>query len=153
MHSKPAGRPRMSNWSKAAALVANLAFVSPAHAQTQTGLAGQWAFRSEFAAINCTITGQATLTPTAPGRYDVRMTARETCGGADNGVAEEVCVATQTGTRVSVDCDVLRTIPQRRYYPDDFELQWGGGNHMTGLLTANWNAPAEWRRLGPPAVS
>lgn len=152
MHSKPAARQPMSNWFSAAALAASFALALPAHAQSQTALAGQWAFRSENAAIGCTITGQATLRPArGSGRYNVRMIATETCDGRVNSQVDETCVATRMRTHLSVRCTVDRGPPG--YLPDDFELDIVGDGRMQGLLTANWNAPAEWRKLGAANIS
>ena len=141
----------MSNWFRPALLAAALAFATtPAHAQTRD-LSGRWAFRSEFAAINCTITGEATLQrQRRAGRYDVQMRATETCDGVPASWAEERCVATRTRNHLSVRCTVLRS-SVGGYLPDDFELEIAGDGSMQGLLTANWNAPAEWRRLDAPA--
>lgn len=148
MHSKPAVRSRMSNWFRPALLAAAFALCAvPAHAQ-QSDLAGTWGFRAAFKAADCTMDGQATLTPArAPGVYNVRMRATETCSGEVRTTAEETCIATQSGQHVSLRCTVVSVTPASGYLPDDFELERVGGDRMQGVLTANWNAPAIWRRL------
>lgn len=153
MHSKPAAPLCMSNWSKPALIAAAFALAAPqADAQTRD-LSGQWAFRSENAAIGCTISGQATVhRMLTVGRYDVRFRATEACRGAYESWAEERCVATETQNHLSVRCRVDRS-NAGGYLPDDFELEIGGDGVMRGLLTANWNAPAEWRRLDAANVS
>ena len=99
------------------------------------------------AAFGCMITGQATLTPTrTQGVYTAAMTTRETCGDVVGGPVDQHCTVSQSAIRISVLCTVTHIDPVRDYLPDDFELVVSTPNRLTGLLTANWNAPAEWRR-------
>ncbi len=81
----------------------------------------------------------------------MRMIATETCDGRITSRVEETCAAVRTRTHVSVRCRLDRA--PANYQPDDFELEIVGDERMQGLLTANWNAPAEWRRLNAANVS
>ena len=143
----------MSTWCSGALAAAGLAFTcAPALAAAAAPLAGRWSFRSDNAALGCSISGDATLAAGSEANtYIVRMVAHETCGPDDHGVAAEICQAQLTGTHLSVHCGVLRTIPARTYYPDNFELDLRPDGAMSGVLTANWNTPALWRRGGDGA--
>lgn len=144
----------MSKWFKAA-LIAAMLMPAPVFAQSQDSLAGNWEFRAVFEEIGCVITGEATLTPAAQeNRYDVVMIATETCTGqAPNAPVNEHCIAGRTGDRVSIICTLVNLAPGRSYLPDNFELVLRDPNTMIGLLTANWNAPAAWRRRDAAPVS
>jgi hypothetical protein len=142
----------MWNWCRAA-LIATVFIPSSAFAQTQS-LAGAWTFRAVFEEIGCSISGEATLTATrADNVYDVAMTATETCRTGSYQPVGQQCIARRTQDRVAIRCIIVSIEPGRPYLPDDFELTVQDANLMTGLLTANWNAPAVWRRLGRPPVA
>jgi len=74
------------------------------------------------------------------------MVADQQCGPQDGGRAVEACQAEEIATHVSIRCKLVRTIPNHPYVPDDFELELRSDAVMTGLLTADWNTPAIWRR-------
>lgn len=155
MRSKPVGRPSMSNWSSALALAIALT-ASPAVATESASLAGAWQIRATYEAIGCVITGEAVLTPrNRADIYDVRMTTIETCDYDEgpNAPVDQACTATRRAEHVSVDCRVIRVDPGRGYLPDDFELLVIDDASMIGRLTANWNAPAIWRRANAVPVS
>lgn len=140
------------------ALVAALLFACaafPAHAQPRSAsLAGHWNFETEVATERgCVIRGAAVLTPQdARGRYDVQLSAHETCRSGDQWRATERCTATQTGRAVRVDCTLLTAEPGN-YAADNFTLDVRGADLMVGVLLSTWNARAEWRRAAPALVS
>ena len=142
----------MWNWCRAA-LIATAFSPSLAFAQTQS-LAGAWTFRAVFEEIGCSISGEATLTPTgADNVYDVALTATETCRTGSYGPVGQQCTARRAQDRVAIRCAIVSIEQGRSYLPDDFELVVRDANLMTGLLTANWNAPAVWRRLDRPPLA
>src|SRR5215510_7609315 len=137
----------MWNWCRAA-LIAAAFSPSSALAQTQS-LAGAWTFRAVFEQIGCSISGEATLTPTRTGNvYDAALTATTTCRTGSFQPVGQACTARRAQDRVAIRCTVVSIEPGRPYLPDDFELTVRDANLMTGLLTANWYAPAVWRRFG-----
>ncbi len=62
-------------------------------------------------------------------------------------------MARRISDRVSIRCTIVQIDPGRSYLPDDFELVVRDPGLMTGLLTANWNAPAVWRRRDSAPVA
>jgi hypothetical protein len=135
----------MSKWFSAVVIAAML-WPAPVFAQTQS-LVGAWDFRAVFQEIGCTISGEATITSTATSDvYDVALTAIETCGEVADAPVGQRCVARRVRDRVSIQCRIVQIDPGRDYLPDDFLLVVRDRTLMTGLLTANWNAPAVWRR-------
>lgn len=145
----------MSNWFKAAVAAAVLCQAPNAGAAVDTrDLAGAWDFRAVFEDIGCTITGDATITPTnADNVFDVALNAVQTCDGVTEPPVGQRCTARRTQDRVSIRCTIVRIDAGRSYLPDDFELNVSDSGLMIGLLTANWNAPAVWRRRDAAPVS
>jgi|CXWL01.1.fsa_nt_gi hypothetical protein len=145
----------MSNWFKAALAAAILCQATAAQASVDTRtLAGAWEFRAVFEQIGCTITGGATITRTSTENvYDVALNAVQTCDGVTEAPVGQSCVARRVNDRVSIRCRIVQIDPGREYLPDDFELTVSDSGLMIGQLTANWYAPAIWRRRDTAPVS
>src|SRR5262245_61253387 len=134
-----------------------LAVATSAAAQSQAAsLAGAWTYRTDvWTTGRCVISGDAMLTPIAgrADQYRAHLVSTEACDYGGGAVAEQECVVLQDGQTVLVQCRVTRTNSSAGYLPDDFVLQMRTHDHLVGRLTANWNAPAEWRRRSSPAIS
>jgi hypothetical protein len=144
----------MSNWCKAALCAAIFAALTTS-AFADDSLAGEWVFQSVNDEIGCTIAGRATLTHDANAdtpAYRVAMRAAQTCGGVQTSESSETCAATRKSGAVVVSCRVVESTAPG-YLPDDFILTERNPDLMVGRLTANWNAPAEWRRARAAPVS
>lgn len=134
--------------------VLGLVAVSAAAQPRSANLAGIWAFETApTAEAGCVISGRAHLTPTEPGRYDVRMQVLQHCEEVFDDVhTEQTCTARVEGAHFALDCRLI-TAPDTPYLPDNFSLAIRNAGLMEGHLISGWTASAVWRRDGDAFVS
>jgi hypothetical protein len=146
----------MRGWLIAALTLTVAAVAASASAlPAPAGLEGVWTYRTEaWTAANCVISGNAILSRSdgRPNEYRARMVSTESCEHGRVTRAEQECIVLQDAQTVLVECRVVSTSPPSSYLPDNFVLEVRTRDLLVGRLTANWNAPAEWRRA-TPAVS
>lgn len=145
----------MWNWFRTTLIVVCVAG-TPATAQTAYQLEGQWRYRTAvWTDGECVITGQASLVrdESAPNRYTAQIVSTEACADGESTTVPQACSVEQQQELVFVLCRVLDPDGAPFYQPDNFMLRMETRDHLVGRLTANWNAPAEWRRANAALIS
>jgi len=136
------------------AAAAMTAFASPASAQEFNDLSGTWAFQTspygnaQFAVL---MSGAATMSASAPGRYDIRLIANEIIIDRASGqsqviTARQTCTGETSGAQFSIACQMAE--PLEGYEPDNFVLQAGeDGDQLVGALSSAASATAAFTRM------
>lgn len=145
------------------ALLAAIGAFSVATAAVRDPIEGAWSFKTGAFDNGCVLTGQLMVMPKKGGVYSCQIKAREVCPAIKaSGVeiapkiditADEVCVLTAQGNRVTIKSKVVRAPPQMPYLPDDFSLTIKDASHMEGdFLSQEVLARAVFYR-GPDVIS
>jgi hypothetical protein len=134
------------------ALVLLALLIAPAQAQ-QNSHAGTWAFMTApygDERFGVMMSGAATFTPTAPGRYDIRLIANEMIVERESGrsqfvTARQICTGESDGAQFVISCQFAE--PLEGYAPDNFILQQGEADQMLGVLNSNASAQVRFTRM------
>jgi hypothetical protein len=126
-----------------AAAILMAACMAPMAQAQSANLEGTWAFQSQSYGneqIGAVMSGVAILTPSAPGRYDVRLISNELIVDRESGqsrllTARQTCTAEDADGQISIECQMAE--PLEGYTPDTFLLQSAGEpDHLAGVLNA-----------------
>lgn len=121
-----------------------------ATAQSETNIAGQWTFTASLR-VPCDFGGTAHLRQTSEDRFDIELTANQSCPTLDEEfLVRQECTGTRLGNQLSVRCTIAEFIngyESEYYYPDNFTLTIASSKRMHGALVSSGSAnPAEWKR-------
>ncbi|MEZ6023235.1 MAG: hypothetical protein R3C16_07470 [Hyphomonadaceae bacterium] len=137
----------------AAALMA-CAAAPAASAQNGDAFTGTWAFQTNDygnAQYVVAMSGVAVVTPSAPGRYDIRLIANEIIGERSTGrtqliTAREACTGEVDGEVFNIACQMAE--PLEGYEPDNFILQSGEeSDQMVGVLSSAASGQVTFTRM------
>jgi hypothetical protein len=136
----------------AAGLGALALLSAPASAQERQ-YAGTWAFMTApygDERFGVMMSGAATFTATAPGRYDIRLIANEmiverASGSAQTITARQTCTGESDGAQFVISCQLAE--PLEGYAPDNFILQQGELDQLVGVLSSNASAQVTFSRM------